>query len=257
MAKAKPDMNTTGVRKNRPAFTLIELLVVIAIIALLAGFLLPAIAKAQWTARKSKCVSQLHQFALAIQTYRVSYDGDPPPWLSNLYPRTIKNKKMYICPEDTRGGKDGGKPFWENDETKAYIETDDFNGSEADTVDPDAAAVMNSEIEGNSYLYEHCCAECSWYDPSYEWNGKTATMEDVDVIPDTIHAENGTGTVTWWEIKEWEIKNVGPWTPLLRCFWHTGGTFSHTDMVLNVASETYHIYNSDTSGDGWKTAGNK
>ncbi|HUW58956.1 MAG TPA: type II secretion system protein [Planctomycetota bacterium] len=250
-------MRTRHGRRGRPAFTLIELLVVIAIIGVLAAFLLPAIARAQWTARKSKCINQLHQFALAVQTYRGSYDGDPPPWLSNLYPSYIPNEKMFLCPEDPTRGKDGGKPFWEDDPQKAYIETDDFDGSEADTEDADAAAVMNPDLKGNSYLYEFCCAECKWYDPSYSWNGKTATMEEVDVIIDTIHANGGVGTVTWREIKTWELKNVGPWTPMIRCFWHTGGTFARTDMVLNVGAETYHIYHSDTTGDGWKTQGNK
>jgi prepilin-type N-terminal cleavage/methylation domain-containing protein/prepilin-type processing-associated H-X9-DG protein len=53
----------------RAAFTLIELLVVIAIIAVLASLLLPTLARAQGTARKSACVSNQHQFGLAWQLY--------------------------------------------------------------------------------------------------------------------------------------------------------------------------------------------
>ena len=244
-------MKTQDGRRGRFAFTLIELLVVIAIIGLLAGFLLPAIARAQWTARKAKCINNLSQFGKAVQIYRGDYDGDPPLWLSNLYTRYIPNEKLFLCPEDPTNGKDGGKPFWENDPKRTFVETDDFHESEADTIDPDAAAVQNDELLAYSYIYEFCCAECSWYGPSNSWNGNTADMVDVDVIPEDIHPNKGIGVVTWREIKEWELLNVGSWTPIIRCFWHTGGTFSATDVVLNVGAETHHIYHSDTSADGW------
>ena len=94
---------------RRRGFTLIELLVVIAIIGVLAGFLLPALSRAQWQARKAKCINTLKQFDTGIATYRNSYDEQPPLWLSNLYPTVISNLKLYVCPEDARQGKDGGK----------------------------------------------------------------------------------------------------------------------------------------------------
>jgi prepilin-type N-terminal cleavage/methylation domain-containing protein len=86
-------------------FTLIELLVVIAIIALLAALLLPALARAKESGRRTACLNNLHQLQLAASLYATDNDGlFPPRDILRRWPAQLQNHfdnlRVMICPTD-------------------------------------------------------------------------------------------------------------------------------------------------------------
>jgi prepilin-type N-terminal cleavage/methylation domain-containing protein/prepilin-type processing-associated H-X9-DG protein len=100
--------------RRRVGFTLIELLVVVAVIGILAGLVLPALAKAKEKAHRITCVSNLKQIGLAIQMYADSNEDTlpGPVWSGAMasYDKNASQQLVWFIAEDLGALKPSNVP---------------------------------------------------------------------------------------------------------------------------------------------------
>jgi prepilin-type N-terminal cleavage/methylation domain-containing protein/prepilin-type processing-associated H-X9-DG protein len=177
-------------RKSRTSrddgFTLIELLVVIAVVAVLIGLLLPAVQQARESARRTQCLNNMKQIALALVNYS-DIQGSFPIGSSNVQGWTTGSFFLPILPQLEQSAAYNTVNFSVNfaDAQNATIHDTRINSLVCPS---DGAAYRQVTING-AYAFELCPFPVKMRFTSYA--GSLGTFYQLTRDPARLAQQNG------------------------------------------------------------------
>jgi prepilin-type N-terminal cleavage/methylation domain-containing protein/prepilin-type processing-associated H-X9-DG protein len=138
---------TGGRTTGKSGFSLLELLVVVAIMVILAGLLLPVLARAKARAKRIQCISNLRQIGIAAQMYTVDNSGLYP--FADYFDAVNAILYCWDFTTDENSGRVVPGILWQGQTNPQIQQCPSFNGSADWSADPDTGYNYNTSYIGH------------------------------------------------------------------------------------------------------------